>query len=194
MHCGRVSNLLSAYIDRELAGAEMLPIRRHLDLCPGCAAEHEALRRVKSLLASAPPPELSGDSVAAVMRRWDERGAAASSTPRHAPDPAPRSGWSWKWMELPPVWQRFGMAFAAVFVVLALVATTAALRKPNYPDALASNVLLKFSETEERVPRPRVPYATVNWDFGLRAHRWPGPLGLQPPSLLVSDTLPYGGR
>ena len=48
MHCGRVSNLLSAYIDRELAGAEMLPIRHHLDVCPGCAAEHESLRRVKS--------------------------------------------------------------------------------------------------------------------------------------------------
>ena len=30
MNCGRVSNQLSAYIDRELTGTEMLQIRAHL--------------------------------------------------------------------------------------------------------------------------------------------------------------------
>jgi anti-sigma factor RsiW len=194
MHCGRVSNLLSAYIDRELAGAEMLPIRRHLDACPGCAAEHESLRRVKALLASAPPPELSGDAVAAVMRRWSERGTAVSAPPHRAPAPVPRSRYSWKWMRLPLPHQRFSLALTGACLVLALIATAAALRRPNYPDTLAANILPLLPQTDERPPRPEVPFVTVDWRLGPSLNRWPGALELRAPSILVSDTGPYGRR
>ena len=50
MNCGRVSNQLSAYVDRELTGAEMLHIRSHLGACESCRAEHEALYRMKMML------------------------------------------------------------------------------------------------------------------------------------------------
>lgn len=52
MNCRRVSNLLSAYLDAELTGSEMLEIRAHLDHCPACRAEHQTLRDTKRLLAS----------------------------------------------------------------------------------------------------------------------------------------------
>src|SRR5437763_18911 len=110
MHCGRVSNLLSAYIDRELAGSEMLEIRRHIGHCAGCSAEHEGLRRVKSLLSSAPPIQPSEEFVAAVMRRQAERGDELRSPHRHAPTATPRRFWHWKWLSLPPHWQRYGLA------------------------------------------------------------------------------------
>ena len=50
MNCGRVSNQLSAYVDRELTGAEMLQIRAHLGACDSCRAEYEALGRIKMML------------------------------------------------------------------------------------------------------------------------------------------------
>ena len=50
MLCSRVQNLLSAYLDRELTGAEMLEIRRHLRDCAPCEREREALLHVKQLL------------------------------------------------------------------------------------------------------------------------------------------------
>lgn len=47
MNCSRVMKLLSAYVDGELTGAEMLEIRRHLSYCPECSEEHEALLFMK---------------------------------------------------------------------------------------------------------------------------------------------------
>ena len=52
MVCSRVQNLLSAFTDRELTGVEMLSIQRHLDGCPECYREHQALLHVKRLLGS----------------------------------------------------------------------------------------------------------------------------------------------
>ena len=42
MNCGRVSNQLSAYIDRELTGAEMLSVRGHLGDCDSCQMRNTA--------------------------------------------------------------------------------------------------------------------------------------------------------
>ena len=47
MNCHRVTNLLSAYVDGELTGVEMLSIRRHLSDCGECAEEYEAVRFTK---------------------------------------------------------------------------------------------------------------------------------------------------
>lgn len=147
MHCGRVSNLLSAYIDRELAGTEMLQIRGHLDGCPGCSAAHGSLRRVKSLISAAPPAEPFSDATAAVMRRWQQRQEQASVS-------APRWNWSWHWkgFSAPPRWQRYSLAFTSACLVMALAGTALALRKPNYPDALAANVLPALQRPDERLP------------------------------------------
>jgi putative zinc finger protein len=71
MNCGRVSNQLSAYLDRELTGVEMLQIRSHLTECDRCRSEHEALCRLKMMLGRLqslePPRGFVGDTV----RRFD---------------------------------------------------------------------------------------------------------------------------
>ena len=38
MNCRCAQNLLSAYVDGELAGVEMLRLREHLGVCPACRA------------------------------------------------------------------------------------------------------------------------------------------------------------
>jgi anti-sigma factor RsiW len=57
MNCRSVQQQLSAYVDRELAGREMLEIRSHLSACSRCAAEEEDIRTLKSLLAGVPTVE-----------------------------------------------------------------------------------------------------------------------------------------
>jgi putative zinc finger protein len=193
MHCGRVSNLLSAYIDRELAGTEMLQIRRHLDLCSGCAAELESLRRVKSVLSAAPPHEPSGDVVAAVMRRWSERGEDARAPRRHEAVSVPR--WNWKWMRWspPPQWHRYGLALTAFCLFMAVAATAMALRKPNYPDTLAANIVPLLAQPDERFSLPDAPYATVNWVPRQRSIGWQSAPDFGAAPLLVSETpFPWG--
>ena len=51
MNCHRVSSLISAYIDGELTGVEMLEIRRHFDDCQSCSLQYESLRETKQMLA-----------------------------------------------------------------------------------------------------------------------------------------------
>lgn len=52
MNCGQVQNLLSAYLDSELPGSQMLTIRAHLSICNGCQKELSDLRCVKVTLAT----------------------------------------------------------------------------------------------------------------------------------------------
>lgn len=49
MNCCKVSRLLSAYIDSELTGAEMLSIRDHMRTCSSCQREYESLKSVKRM-------------------------------------------------------------------------------------------------------------------------------------------------
>ena len=60
-------DLLSAYVDGELAIEERKAVDDHLAGCPGCRAELEGMRRVASRLRSlerAAPPPLMADQVA----------------------------------------------------------------------------------------------------------------------------------
>jgi len=52
LNCRKVSGLLSAYLDQELTGEEMLAVRAHLGGCPLCRSEHQSLSDTKRLLAS----------------------------------------------------------------------------------------------------------------------------------------------
>lgn len=63
------TEMLSAYLDRELAGGEVRHLERHLEDCPRCREHLESLSRVvgnlRRLERAAPPPLLAG----AVARR-----------------------------------------------------------------------------------------------------------------------------
>lgn len=71
MNCRRVSSLISAYMDGELTGVEMLQIRRHLDDCPACTSQYESLRSTKQLLSRLPYPEPRPGLAQALCARLD---------------------------------------------------------------------------------------------------------------------------
>ena len=54
MNCRYVQARLSAYIDGELAGSEMLAIRSHVGRCRDCEREEGELRAFKRVLGSMP--------------------------------------------------------------------------------------------------------------------------------------------
>lgn len=54
MNCRACESLVSAYLDGELTGWQMIDVRKHLDACPSCSQELNELRLLKSSLASSP--------------------------------------------------------------------------------------------------------------------------------------------
>lgn len=72
MNCRHVINSISAYVDGELTGAEMLEIRRHLNECPDCSQECDSIRQVKFSIARlrtmAPRPEFA----VCIVQKLDE--------------------------------------------------------------------------------------------------------------------------
>jgi hypothetical protein len=63
VNCHKVQSLISAYVDSELSGQEMLAIRQHLSRCAECNAEFQSLLRVKRALGQLgskhPSPDLA---------------------------------------------------------------------------------------------------------------------------------------
>jgi len=80
MNCKSVQGRLSAYLDRELGGDELLQIRAHISMCRECRAEVDGLRALKSLLGGIqcpePPDDLARRLTANVLRHRIEE-------PRH---------------------------------------------------------------------------------------------------------------
>lgn len=52
MNCHKVQSLISAYVDCELPGMEMLSIRQHLNECQDCNLEFESILGLKRMLGS----------------------------------------------------------------------------------------------------------------------------------------------
>lgn len=61
MTCKNVQSFLSAYLDEELSGQEMLDIRAHLGECEDCSEELRTVECVKRMLGDAPVPEPGAD-------------------------------------------------------------------------------------------------------------------------------------
>ena len=72
MNCHRLVSLLSAYIDGELTGVEMIEIRRHLDGCRACQDELDDLRAVKRLVGRLQPAQPSVDLPTRICARLDQ--------------------------------------------------------------------------------------------------------------------------
>ena len=111
MNCRKVNNLLSAYIDGELTGADQLQVRLHLRTCGCCSEEHESLEETKQILARlsarTPNPELEDR----ILQRL------AEEANRPIPKFDPR-GW-WGLLGEP---DRAALRSGAVFAVVALAA------------------------------------------------------------------------
>lgn len=72
MNCHRVVNLISAYVDGELTGAEMLEIRRHLSECSECMEEYESIRMTKLVVTRLRNVTPSRDLAACIVQKLDE--------------------------------------------------------------------------------------------------------------------------
>ena len=69
MNCRHILNSLSAYLDRELSGEQMMTVRSHLESCSECQTELESLKLIKKDLYSLPLHEPSEQLQHEVMRK-----------------------------------------------------------------------------------------------------------------------------
>ncbi len=154
MNCGRVSNQLSAYLDRELTGMEMLQIRSHLGDCDQCRAEYEALQRMKMLLGRLRSMEPPQEFLTEAMRRFERSGAPRSGPlPGRGPMPwlsattrrlVPARAATWEQgasagaLAAPPwarrlldavPWQRLTIGLTTAALAAALIFTNVVLRR-----------------------------------------------------------------
>lgn len=85
MNCKTAQNLLSAYIDAELSGAEMSRMRRHLCDCEECQREETEIRMLKDLLVGTPQVE--------PPHGFEDRLCEAIFSPK----PSPTAEWIGSW-------------------------------------------------------------------------------------------------
>lgn len=71
MNCHKLSNLLSAYIDGELTGVEMIEIRNHVDGCPGCQDDLDQVRAMKRLVGRLQTAQPAPDFAARICASLD---------------------------------------------------------------------------------------------------------------------------
>ena len=71
MNCRRVVSLMSAYVDAELTGTEMLAIRRHISGCAECAEEYESVRFVKHTVSRLSVVAPRKDFAASILKKLD---------------------------------------------------------------------------------------------------------------------------
>lgn len=78
MNCRNIQILLSAYVDCELTGEQMLDIRRHLADCHDCREEEAEMVLLKTMLSGTPvvePPEGFEDRLMQAVFKEDQEEA-----------------------------------------------------------------------------------------------------------------------
>lgn len=108
MNCRQVMRLISAYVDGELTGVEMLEIRRHISDCAECRDEFEATRSAKLLVSRLRTVQPPADFMQNLAVRLDEIRVPAYVRIWHAVSGTVRE-------RITPV----GTAFVAVSIALA---------------------------------------------------------------------------
>jgi len=72
MNCHKVQSLMSAYVDCELSGLEMLVVRQHLSGCGECNSEFESLLGVKKALGNLCAKHPASDLAGRICLRLDQ--------------------------------------------------------------------------------------------------------------------------
>lgn len=72
MNCQKVQSLISAYLDGELTGQDMLAIRYHLSGCAECSDEYESLLSIKRAFGKLHPKRPADDLAARICSRLAE--------------------------------------------------------------------------------------------------------------------------
>ncbi|GEM_PF-5103781 len=108
MTCGNVREALSAYVDGALPEAERASTAVHIEACPECRCEFEALQATVNRLRAQPLPE-APDLVAGVRRKLE---------PAH-----PRMMFAW------PSWHALALAGSAAAVALLVISPAFKVRQ-----------------------------------------------------------------
>lgn len=72
MNCQFAQNRLSAYLDRELTGDQMMAVRSHIELCGECQSELASMKAVKHGLRDLPMIEPRETLAADILRKTRE--------------------------------------------------------------------------------------------------------------------------
>jgi len=102
MNCSNVSAKLSAYLDGEICGTEMMMIRSHLQYCPSCESELEEIQAIKRLMVALPGAEPSESLVERLKSRIAVESGVASTR---------------AWWLLPQIWVPAAAAVAIGLLV-----------------------------------------------------------------------------
>lgn len=111
MNCLRVNQLLSAYIDHELDGGEMLSIRDHLSSCEQCSREYGKLRSTKRILSSLSAKEPESQLVEKIRWSFKNSDLGEITSGSHA------AAIHWNNWNLIPRWSICGWAIAIVLLL-----------------------------------------------------------------------------
>jgi anti-sigma factor RsiW len=166
MNCGRVCNQLSAYIDRELTGAEMMQMRHHLGDCEACGAEYEALCRMKMLMGRLPTSDPRTDFVAATLRRREGQTASVLVFSSRPPVLGPLLD-RWRLWLASQSWQpalfrwhwQMPLGVSAVALAGALILTSVFLHRPRHSDALVATSPISVLEGQDPLSH------AMNWEW-----------------------------
>lgn len=72
MNCRRVNGMISAYIDSELSGMDMMAVRRHLTECDECRREYESIIEVKRAFGALSPKRPADGFTTRIFAHLDE--------------------------------------------------------------------------------------------------------------------------
>ena len=149
MNCHRVQSLISAYVDSELPGVEMLALRQHLNQCSECNQEFEFLLRIKRAFGKMQPGHPASDLPIRIFQRLDN-----VSHPRHEQFLASLS----KRFSFFPARMRSAAVGMAVFSILLLARSSQIV--PNYP-AIPMSPAVAVNGLAENSPVELLPAASV---------------------------------
>ena len=72
MNCRRVNGMISAYVDSELSGMDMLAVRRHLTDCDECRHEYDSILELKRAFGGLTPKKPSDGFTSRIFMHLDE--------------------------------------------------------------------------------------------------------------------------
>lgn len=188
MNCRKASSLLSAYIDRELTGMEMLEVRAHVEECDGCRAEQESLSHTKRLLSSlsytTPRAELEQLLVVRAQR------AAAPSLMDRIMPPEWANAMLWRWEGIGNLAspRLRPLAATAILSLTGLCLATASLNQPGDESPFgdlptAQNFAVYVGPTGTLTRVPMMP------DMGEQRHPGRRNAGVMPVSLMQGGNI-----
>ena len=163
MNCKKIVSLLSAYVDGELPGNDMLIIRNHLSECESCAKEHASIRQTKHMLSRLKTASPRAELVGTIISNLDS-----------APQQGLRSFFSYHIQPIKSSVLRTSLAAALGCVILiAIFITPHTSHNANQNDSMIASDPTRLSSYEKMTTVPGIPYCVSICAARSKAHKMP---------------------